>query len=94
MAYVNLWELIVTVAGRDVPNQDKCKAIEEEARKGAFSGMQELSLEVTDFAWTVRFFSCEPGDEVEITIDRNENITVKRVREVVHGMIESREVRF
>ena len=95
MAYVNLWELITTVGSptRDLPNMKNCQEVESLAGKGAFCGMQELSLEVTEHAWKVSLFPAETGDRVELTVDRWGHITICRLRER-DGIIESRELRF
>ena len=94
MAYVNLWELITFAADHGEHHAEKCKAIQAECTKGAFSYMQEVSLEVTDHDWKVKLFSCgESPESVEVSVDKRLNVTVKRIRDE-HNVLDTREIRF
>lgn len=94
MAYVNLWELITFIAGhQEMHHADKCAAIEQECAKGAFSNMQEVSLEVSDTSWKIKLFCCgESPNAVELVVDRWMNVQVTRVRQV-HDMLETRDLK-
>lgn len=83
MAYVNLWELITTVAHNkhDLPNREKCEAIQQYA--GAYRAFaSELSLEIgEDGYWTVTVFKYEdPTQYISIKVAPNGTVILTRGR--------------
>lgn len=97
-AYVNLWELITTVARskHDLPNGERCKAIEEACGRNR-SFATELSLEVDDRGrWTVTLFHHEDphGDTVELTVEPDGLVGVTRIRNSLAGICDRRTIAF
>jgi hypothetical protein len=95
MAAVNLWELITTVARKDLPNQEQCQGIMDAcAKKNSFGA--ELTLEVDERGWwTVRVhgYGDGPDNFVELMVAPNGLCTVRRKMERP-DMTERREVSF
>lgn len=78
-AQVNLWELITTVATRDLPRSTECKEIKDLcARTHSFA--TELTLKVRDDgAWVVHLFSHgDSTDYITLTVERSGRCTVER----------------
>jgi hypothetical protein len=91
--YVNLWELITAVAGKDLSNNEKCQAIQA-VRAPRFGS--ELSLEINPMTgvWTVSVFSHEDSNQkVSVAINPDGFLTVTRSREM-NGLQETRAVLF
>ncbi len=97
MQIVNLWELITTVAGRDLPNSDKCQAIKELC--GVVPGFgTELTLTVNDDgSWEIRVFPHDDenygGNEISLLIYVSGALVIKRKR-VRDGVWEERQLSF
>jgi hypothetical protein len=90
--HVNLWELITTVAGKDLSNSDSCKAIQADLspRFGT-----ELSLEIEERGiWVIDVFDHEnPEQKVRMTIQPDGFLTVTRCRRI-GDVFERRTVEF
>ena len=77
-AKVNIWQLITTLSGRDLPDSDKCEDIEILAGSAGGFGHQ-ASLEVDQFGtWTFTFFSCYGGEEVSLRVTKRGDVSVSR----------------
>jgi hypothetical protein len=89
---VNLWELITTVAGKDLPNSGMCQAIKN--KLGPRFG-SELSLEITEQgAWIIEVFDHEDsGERVILSIQPDGYLDVTRYRKS-NGIFEQRRVAF
>lgn len=79
MAKVNLWELITSVADKDLPNSDRCKEIKSIITRRFGT---ELSLEISeDGDWTIEVFNHEDRERnVMLTIRPTGFLTVTRNR--------------
>lgn len=79
-SYVNLWELITTVASKDLPNAEKCRKIQEVCGKTHNFG-SELSLEVFGTGgWQIKVFhhDSECPNEITLWISPSGNISVTK----------------
>ena len=94
MAYVNLWQLITTVASTDKPDAKKCQEIQEICGR-THKFVTELSLEVNEQGdWKVKLFDHEnPEFYVELTITPQGKVKLTRNR-LIDDMVENRTVEF
>jgi hypothetical protein len=92
MAKVNLWELITTVADKDLSNSDRCHEIK--SMLGPRFGT-ELSLEITERGtWVVEIFDHEDHEhKVTLVIEPNGDLNVTRCRRT-GDIFETRTVGF
>ena len=90
---VNVWQLITTLANRDLPDSEKCLEFEQLASKAhGFGNEAEVSVDQYG-TWSFRFFSCyEDVDEVRLRVTKHGGISVTRVRE--GDVRDERTVRF
>lgn len=80
MPKVNVWELLTTVAGKDVMNSDRCREIKEAAAQQAGFGT-ELEFAVVNGVWTVAIFDhYDPDNSVELTVSPTGDVAVTRTR--------------
>lgn len=93
MASVNLWQLITTVASKDCPDTDRCKAIKSitSPRFGT-----ELTLEIKETGvWVVEIFDHQDSrNKITLSINPNGFISVTRCRPLDSDISETRTVQF
>jgi hypothetical protein len=80
-ASVNLWSVMVDVAGEDRPTSQVCKDLLDFVAAGAFGFGTEITLQVyEEGTWKLKIFSHEPSnpDQVTLTVNRNGRAHVER----------------
>lgn len=76
---VNVWSLMTTLEGRDLPNSDQCaEFIALTSKAGGFGNECSVSVNQNG-TWTFRVFSCDDSaDEVSLRVTKSGHVSVTR----------------